>query len=49
MTTAPASPPVSGAWAIGIVVGVQVLMIGWTHVVLGLAARAVTADAATNA
>jgi uncharacterized membrane protein HdeD (DUF308 family) len=37
--------PVSGAWAIGVLVGVQILLVGWAHVALGLAARAATDSA----
>jgi uncharacterized membrane protein HdeD (DUF308 family) len=33
--------PVSGAWAIGILVGIKLLLAGWEMVGLGMAARAV--------
>ncbi len=31
--------PVSGAWAIGVLVGVHILMTGWTMIILGTGAR----------
>jgi len=31
--------PVSGAWAIGVLVGIHILMTGWTMIVLGTGAR----------
>jgi uncharacterized membrane protein HdeD (DUF308 family) len=33
--------PASGAWAIGILVGVHILMSGWTMIILGTGARSV--------
>ena len=37
--------PWAGQWAIGIFVGVQLLFIGWMHVVMGMAGRAGSAAA----
>jgi uncharacterized protein YjbJ (UPF0337 family) len=31
--------PVSGAWAIGILVGIHILMTGWSMIILGTGAR----------
>jgi len=33
--------PVSGAWAIGILVGIHILMTGWSMIILGTGARRV--------
>ena len=33
--------PVSGAWAIGVLVGIHILMSGWTMIILGTGARRV--------
>ena len=32
--------PLSGAWAIGVLVGIKLLVVGWAIVCLGMAARA---------
>ena len=34
--------PVSGAWAIGVLVGVHILMVGWSMIILGSGARRVS-------
>ena len=34
--------PVSGAWAIGLLVGIHILLTGWTMIILGTGARRVT-------
>jgi len=31
--------PVSGAWAIGVLVGIHILLTGWTMIILGTGAR----------
>ena len=39
--------PVSGAWAIGILVGIHVLMSGWAAIMLGAAARGAASEIRT--
>lgn len=41
--------PLSGAWAIGILVGVRLLMAGWTMVALGAAGRGLARELADGA
>ena len=36
--------PVSGAWAIGVLVGIHVLMSGWAAIMLGTAARGAASE-----
>ena len=36
--------PVSGAWAIGVLVGIHVLMSGWAAIMLGTAAKGVASE-----
>lgn len=38
--------PISGAWAIGILVGIHVLMSGWAAIMLGAAARGAASEVA---
>lgn len=41
--------PVSGVWAVGILVGVRILMSGWTMLLLGLAAGTLAKEAEAQA
>lgn len=40
--------PLSGAWAIGILVGVKILFNGWAMIALGMAARGAVAEATSS-
>jgi uncharacterized membrane protein HdeD (DUF308 family) len=40
--------PLSGAWAIGILVGVKILFNGWAMIALGMAARGAVAEATAS-
>ena len=40
--------PISGAWAIGVLVGIHVLMSGWAAIMLGAAARGATTVEGSN-
>ena len=40
--------PVSGAWAVGLLVGMKILFTGWATIGIGIGARALTAEAATG-
>ena len=40
--------PLSGAWAIGVLVGIHVLMSGWAAIMLGAAARGAAAEIQTG-
>jgi len=40
--------PLSGAWAVGVLIGVRILFTGWSMVALGMAGREVTREAAAG-
>ena len=40
--------PLSGAWAVGILVGIKILFNGWTMIALGMAARGAVAEATAS-
>ncbi len=37
--------PLSGAWAVGILVGINILVSGWSAMMLGAAARSAASEA----
>jgi uncharacterized membrane protein HdeD (DUF308 family) len=41
--------PLSGSWAIGVLVGIKVMFLGATMIMLGSAARALAAEAGRTA